>query len=81
MSQASRMELMRRELQSDMQESGLEENFVKSIVLLAREMSWTIEHILCMPIGRFLSVSEVISEFYKEQNKAVEMEKHRTTFR
>ena len=81
MNQTSKMELMRRELKGDMQDSDMEENFVKSIVLLAKEMGWTIEYILNMEIRKYLSVSEVISKFYEEQNRMMEMEKSKTTFR
>jgi len=63
MSPAKRGELIRRQLYREKMEESFEEDFVKNIVLVAREMGWTIEYILDMGICRFIRICEVLLEF------------------
>jgi hypothetical protein len=38
------------------------------VVLLTKEMGWEIDYTLSLTIGQFYAVSEVLSEWYLEQN-------------
>lgn len=62
-------------------DKSFEDDFVKSIVLLAKEMGWTIDYIMEMDIRKYMVVSQIISEFYDEQKRAMEMSTQKTTFR
>ncbi len=64
----------------DALEDSFEEDLVKGVVLLAKEMGWTIDYVLDMGITRFHEVSKVIKEYYDEQNRQMELGKMRSTF-
>jgi len=81
MNPGEKAELLRRALKRESIEEDFEKNFVKSIVLLAKEMGWTIEYVLEMDLGRFVEVSKVLSELYEEQRKEIEGMRSKKTFR
>lgn len=81
MNPGEKAELLRRALKREAVEEDFEKNFVKSIVLLAKEMGWTIEYVLEMDLGRFVEVSKVLSELYEEQKREMESAKSKKTFR
>ena len=59
-----------------------EKNFVKEIVIVAKEMGgWSIDDILDMPITRYSGVRNALKEIYEEQRKELEFHKNRNTFR
>ena len=68
------MELLRRSLAKKQSIEDFEENLVKSIVLIAKEMGWTIDYVMGMGILQFISVSEVINDFYEKQNRDMQLQ-------
>jgi len=73
---------MRIELLKDASETNFEENFVKEIVIVAKEMGgWTIDYILSMPILRYGAVKESLVLIQDEQKREAEQSRGRQTFR
>ena len=81
MSQEAKIELLRRNLVTKGREDDLEENLCKSVVLMAKEMSWTIDHIMNMGITQFLVVSKELNWFHEEEARQYNTHKQAMTFR
>ncbi len=82
MSQEAKQEMIRRQFVKESHESNFEENFVREIVFIAKDMGgWSIESILEMPILRYNEVRNAIRHQYDEQRREMEMSKNRKTFR
>ena len=74
--------MIRRQFAKEASENDFEENFVREIIFIAKEMGgWSIESILEMPILRYDEVRKALRHMYDEQKKELEMSKSRKTFR
>lgn len=62
-------------------EGDFEKNFVKEIVIVAKEMGgWSIDYILDMPITRYSEVRGALKEMYDEQRRELDAHKGRQSF-
>ena len=56
----------------------IEENFSKGIVLVAKEMGWTIDYILNMPIGAFNTTTWVLNEQAEAEKRELDKAKSKS---
>ena len=61
---------MRRKMIKEAAERDFEINLVREIVLITKEMSWTIDYTLDLGILRYNQVKDAIAYSYEQQNKA-----------
>lgn len=58
-----------KDLAKETKELNFERDFTREIILVAREMSWTIDYIMDLSPIQLYAVKDTISYLYKEQNK------------
>lgn len=82
MNPAEKSEIIRRHLALEAKTEGFEQGFVREIVFVAKIMGgWSIEHILKMPVLRYVAVREALKYQAEEERKQMEQSRGAKTFR